>query len=80
MKFEKKDAFQGIIIGHEIDTFSLGVYDGFWIQKENTKQDSYTYQKNSTQYFDYHGIENALVGVDDPKCFTTKRITVIQME
>ena len=57
----------------------LGINGGFWIRKENVKNKSYTYQQDSTEYFDYHGIKNALVGVDDPERFTPNRIVVIQM-
>ena len=46
------------------------------IYKENRKSQSYC---NKQEKFDYHGIENALIGNMYPNRFTPKRIIVIQM-
>ncbi|BFU22041.1 trichohyalin, putative [Entamoeba histolytica] len=53
------------LFGHDI---SVG--------KENYKTQSYCIQDS----FDYNGISNALCGKQLPKCFTPKRIIVIEMK
>ena len=78
MKFEWKQGY-----GYYLDQQSssglicLGYGIAIRLYKENSKTASYCYQNND--YFDYHGIQNALCGCNHPQTFTPKRITVIQM-
>ena len=52
--------------------------DNIYLFKESKKLDSYCKQ---TELFNYHGIENALIGETNNlnNKFTPRRITVIQM-
>ena len=54
---------------------SLG---NIFLYKENKKNKSISYQNENS--FDYHGIKKALCGKKYPKCFTPKRILIIQMK
>ena len=81
MKFEIKDLKYG---GYELYIKSIGyliVLGDIYLMKENKKNESYCYQFED--WFDYHGIENALCGkkpYPNGEDFTPKRILVIQMK
>ena len=65
------------------DLFRCGNND-IWIKKENKKSESWCKQ-NEDPYFDYRGVEKALVqkpniGLIIENFFTVKRIIVIQMK
>ena len=86
MKFEVKDKNNcgcKLFQKWEFELFQFGDIN---IVKENWKNHSFCFQNED--YFDYHGIQNALCGktvnetLDNKigNCFTPKRIVVIQMK
>ena len=81
MKFEIKDLkWGGIYLGRKSDEYLILLGD-ICLRKENNKSKSHCYQ--SENWFDYHGIQNALCGKQPDKYgdmyFTPQRILVIQM-
>ena len=62
------------------DMIYFGGYGGIRLYKENKKSKSYSIDDND--YFNYQGIQNALVpnSYNNSGNFTPQRITVIQMK
>ena len=81
MKFEKKDLEEGgIILWEKSDDYLICLGD-IYLRKVDMKH--YSYCNQNENYFDYHGISNALCGksgYSEEDCFNPKRILVIQMK
>ena len=80
MKFEIKDLKDGGISLEEKSSYYLIELSDICLKKENQKTSSQCYQNED--WFNYHGIQNALCGKtwENGNFFKLKRIFVIQMK
>ena len=74
-KDQKDDAFY-LFDKSDDCLFSIG-WNNICINKQNKQSDIH---QNENSSFDYQGIENALIGKTGYRCFSPKRILVIQMK
>ncbi|GAB1221374.1 hypothetical protein ENUP19_0080G0011 [Entamoeba nuttalli] len=78
MKFDIKQPQSAFYLYNQSDNclFGFGYFGDILVYKENYKTKSYCQQDS----FEYEGVSNALCGNEWPKCFTPKRIIVIEMK
>ena len=77
MKFDIKNVIFGGCYFKEQSSERLISIGDIVLFKENNKGTSCCKQNNKDDYFDYHGIENALCGKTE---FTPKRILVLSFK
>ena len=80
MKFESLKMNDGFIVRSKSDSTLFGIYSGFYLHKENDKNNSNCYENASDKYYDLRDQQYPLIGKPKSSKFTPKRITVIQMK
>ena len=80
MKFESvKSEFGSFILLSKSDSKLFGIWNGFYIIKDNDKMKSYCHENIWDKYYDFHEQQYPLIGKPGKSEFTPRRILVIQM-
>ena len=79
MKFESLSAENGMKLKDKTNSTLFGIRDGFWIEKEKFKNNSFCIENGSDNRYNFHDQQYPLIGKPKNGKFTPKRITVIQM-